>query len=451
MRLRLRLRRGGTDARHDVDVAFCINRLTAQLGGAERQILRLSQHLVEDGFRVALVARGCRDPSIDLHHEVLRIDPDWIHSGTSLTRARQIRIAIRARTGRIAKAGLRPILDRRIVRLVAVERQRWGAGSPYHESEIRRLGVLRAGKKYRGFSEAFELLNATTVFSMLGTANLWAAFQRFDRSFRLVISYRNDPRFDKKGEPLDSLALIAHLRADLVTANSQGSLAVLKELPEFSGKAVALAPNVGPKPSDASGAPARRFVVLGRLAPHKRAATSLALFAGLLEELPDWTLTFAGRGSEEPRLRRHVDELGLSDRVEFLGHVADVAGLLSKGGVLLHLSAYEGTPNAVMEAMAAGIPSIVTDASPGPVELVDGVTEDHDDPCGIVCAEGDLPGIARAMVLLASDDELRDRLGRAAVRRAERATWPAVRAQWLEILGMCGASDGAANQVSSES
>jgi len=73
------------------------------------------------------------------------------------------------------------------------------------------------------------------------------------------------------------------------------------------------------------------------------------------------TLLLAGREVETGPLKALVRELGLEAQVHFLGQVRDVAGLLGAADVAVFSSENEGTPNAVLEAMAAGLPVVATD------------------------------------------------------------------------------------------
>lgn len=296
---------------------------------------------------------------------------------------------------------------------------------------IRALARIRAGKKSELFGSAINALQAKTVLSFLDVTNLYAALALMDRPGRLIISYRNDPRRSSYGDAFDSLRYLTHTRADVVGANSAGALQALRGLPELNGKELVLTPNVGVAPSgERPSAEVRRFLVVGRMVDHKRPLLAVRLFAEVTERLPGWELHFIGDGPERIHATTLARELGVAERVRFHGFVDDVPAFLAAGGVLLHLSEYEGTPNVVMEAMAAGIPSIVTDASPGPVELIRGAGEDG----GIICGEGDLEAIASSMVGIASDAGLRERLGDAARRRAAQMAWPVLRDDWLRIL-----------------
>lgn len=105
----------------------------------------------------------------------------------------------------------------------------------------------------------------------------------------------------------------------------------------------------------------RRFIAIGRLVAQKRFDLLLAAFAGAAQ--PQDSLLLVGDGAHRRRLERQAVRLGLSDRVRFVGHSADVARWLSRADILLLSSAYEGVPAVAIEAMAASLPIVSTDCS----------------------------------------------------------------------------------------
>jgi glycosyltransferase involved in cell wall biosynthesis len=99
--------------------------------------------------------------------------------------------------------------------------------------------------------------------------------------------------------------------------------------------------------------------------------------------------------------------LGVDDVVHFLGHRNDIADLITRARVVVHTSDSEGTPNAVMEAMASGRPVVATDA--GDVERLI-----QDRVSGFVVRRDDSDRLLACIVEILTDDELANRLGRAA-------------------------------------
>lgn len=152
-----------------------------------------------------------------------------------------------------------------------------------------------------------------------------------------------------------------------------------------------------------------RILCLGRLVPQKGFEAVLHALALIADRRPVAHIVFAGDGSERPMLEALTAELGLGDRVMFLGAVghADVAGLLADAHVVALPSRWEGQPIVALEAGAAGRP-LISSAVDGLAGVVDdGVT-------GVVVPPDDPAALASALDRLLADHELCDRLGAAA-------------------------------------
>ena len=126
---------------------------------------------------------------------------------------------------------------------------------------------------------------------------------------------------------------------------------------------------------------------------------------------PGVRLLLVGDGPSRGDLERTAQKLGLADRVHFLGFRSDVPRVLNALDCFVLPSLSEGLSIATMEAMAAGLPVIVTDSG-GPSELV------SDGESGLVVPPGDPQPIAQAVLAVLQDHDIARRLGAAARRRA---------------------------------
>jgi len=135
-------------------------------------------------------------------------------------------------------------------------------------------------------------------------------------------------------------------------------------------------------------------------------------------EVPDVILLLAGDGTLRSCLEALAGELGLRDRVHFLGWRADTVALLKAANVFVLASRFEGMSNALMEAMAARTPAIVS-RIPENTVLIDG------EESGIVFEVGDASALAQALRNL-RDAGLRARLTDAAYRRILRNDVPSL-------------------------
>lgn len=114
------------------------------------------------------------------------------------------------------------------------------------------------------------------------------------------------------------------------------------------------------------------IVYSGRLVADKRLTVLLRAFAQVHRETKS-VLMLCGVGPLEEELRRLARELALDGAVIFTGFVGDIRAVKRRADVMVSMSRFEGSPNAVQEAMACGTPLVLSDI-PGHRELVDGLT-----------------------------------------------------------------------------
>jgi glycosyltransferase involved in cell wall biosynthesis len=156
------------------------------------------------------------------------------------------------------------------------------------------------------------------------------------------------------------------------------------------------------------------FVIgaVGRLEPQKDFHLLISAFASLRQTVPAARLVIAGDGSLRASLQAHIEKLGLQDRCRLLGHVDDVALLHHAFDLFVQSSNYEGTPNAVLEAMALESPIVATDAG-GTAEIARHGVE------ALIVPFEDEPALAAALAQAIGDSEGTAARARAARRRVE--------------------------------
>jgi len=125
------------------------------------------------------------------------------------------------------------------------------------------------------------------------------------------------------------------------------------------------------------------FVIgaVGRAEPQKRFDILLEAFAKLQPRHPQMRLLIVGDGSQRETLEQQARQLGLSSTCRFTGHRNDVVELHHAFDLFVQSSDYEGTPNAVLEAMALETPIVATDAG-GTSEIARNGVEARIVPCG---------------------------------------------------------------------
>jgi glycosyltransferase involved in cell wall biosynthesis len=237
-------------------------------------------------------------------------------------------------------------------------------------------------------------------------------------------------------------------RADAVTAVTGAIVETLVRDYAIERSRVRVVPNGADLPDDAAEEPVAKrwrdrflttpfkplWVVAGRLEEQKGHDLLFQALAGLVKQGLDFTLVVAGEGSRRSWLEQQSLSLGLAPRVQFVGQIEDVGGLLAAADAVLLPSRWEGLPLILLEAMARARPVVAT-AVGGVVEVMqDGVT-------GTLVPPGDVPALAAALVDLQRKADRGVRMGRSAAAIVrEHYTWPAVvdgfESVYDEVLGL---------------
>jgi glycosyltransferase involved in cell wall biosynthesis len=143
-----------------------------------------------------------------------------------------------------------------------------------------------------------------------------------------------------------------------------------------------------------------------------------------------WSITLVGDGPERTALENQALSLGISEVVSFAGFRTDPLTFMQQAAIFALPSRFEGMPNALLEAMAAGLPSVVSDASPGPLEMV------TDGEHGFVVPRDDWRAFSKALEQLMLDLPLRERQGAASKEKLCSLDWSVVEPLWRSVLGL---------------
>jgi len=154
-----------------------------------------------------------------------------------------------------------------------------------------------------------------------------------------------------------------------------------------------------------------RMICVARLSPVKRIDILLESLALLDQMGKKWACTIVGGGPLEKELIRKAESLGLESRVRFTGHVEQVRSFMEAADLAILSSEKEGLPLSLVEAMACGLPCVVTDAG-GNREIVK-----HGET-GLVVEVGSSKQLAEGIAYCMDHAEERVKMGQAAQRLA---------------------------------
>ncbi len=269
------------------------------------------------------------------------------------------------------------------------------------------------------------------LISFIDQGNVLALLASRGLGIPVIISERTDPS-RRPIEPFwNGLRKLTYPLAEGVVFQSQGVADWFTPRIRARGTVI---PNPVPAPPPGSGVstregPTLRLVSLGRLARIKGFDVLLAAFAQARAHLPLWRLEIWGEGPEREALEKMAQDLGLTGQVRFPG-LTPVPSEVLRGADLFVLSSHaEGFPNALVEAMAMGLPVVSTRFGGAVDDIVqDGVN-------GLLVPPGDSAALAHALVRLMSDPLERSRLGEKAREVVQRFSTERIVALWETAIG----------------
>ena len=173
--------------------------------------------------------------------------------------------------------------------------------------------------------------------------------------------------------------------------------------------------------------PERFLLFVGTLEPRKNLAGLFRAYAAVRERLGMPLIVVGGKGWMTDPIFEVVRELGLSDQIRFEGFVDDAELPLYYGAAtaLAYPSLYEGFGLPPLEAMASGVPVVTSNGS----SLVEVVGD-----AALLVEPGDDAGLSNALVRLATDGGLRERLRTAGLQQAAAFSWKRTAATTLDVL-----------------
>ena len=283
------------------------------------------------------------------------------------------------------------------------------------------VGAILANlKRWRAVRKAVMDHRADVVLSLGDRSNVLMLLATLGMRCRKVISERADPVLQPLSRGWHLLRRWSYPMATLhVSQSSYASTWIRAHFPSLQCKVIG---NAGDLEVDAldpvPGAGDQelvRILAVGRLSCEKGVDLLLRAMA-LARHRTKVTLQLhvAGDGEDRSALVAQAADLKLGDSVRFLGRVRDIRQVLLDADVFVMPSRWEGFPNAMIEAMALGLPVITARCKGGVEDILDTGAE----PCALDFPPGDIEAMANRMVQLAEDAELRHLLAARGLKRA---------------------------------
>ncbi len=296
--------------------------------------------------------------------------------------------------------------------------------------------LLANRRRVRELRRALVETNAEHVVSLTDRMNVVTLLACRGTKLQPVVCERTDPRHSLMGRSWKWLRDRTYSRAKAVVVQTE---AVRQLVAPVAGNAlVEVIPNcVWPANEGCSSgrlelATDRHWLAtVGRFDEQKGFDLLLDAFALIANRHPDWNLVVVGDGPQRGELESQIAAHQLTGRVILAGWIENPWPALSELADAYALpSRCEGFPNALLEAMAAGLCPVAFDCQSGPAEII------RDGENGLLVPNGDVTALAESLSRILGDDVLRSRLASEARKVRERFSVERYFEQWNELLGI---------------
>lgn len=168
---------------------------------------------------------------------------------------------------------------------------------------------------------------------------------------------------------------------------------------------------------------------VGRLDSQKNFSFLINAFAMIADKFSDYNLFIYGEGEKRKSLERLICDLGLTSRVFLPGNVSDIASVMERSYMFVLPSNSEGMPNALIEAMAIGLPCISTDCPcGGPKYLI------QDGKNGFLVPVGNVERMSSTIEILLSDTDMARKIGNAASDVKNTLSPYTIYSRWMNFI-----------------
>lgn len=172
----------------------------------------------------------------------------------------------------------------------------------------------------------------------------------------------------------------------------------------------------------------KTVVAVGRFDYQKNFEALIQAWASVHKILPDWKLLIYGKGEREEDYKTLITRSGLLHSIELRAPVQDIRQVYLASSMLVMSSHYEGLPMALLEAQACGVPLVSFACKCGPKDVI------RHGSNGLLVQQGDINGLASAMIRIMQDSPLRKQMGMHAAQNASRFSTQTVMKSWINLF-----------------
>lgn len=259
--------------------------------------------------------------------------------------------------------------------------------------------------------------------------NVMAVIAGARKSWRTVISERIHPRYHPVPAMYRNARRIAYSRADALVVQTRNIGAWYRREMGLETHVIANPVELSAfKRPGSAGSRSKQIVAIGRLAPQKGFDLLIEAFGAVASDIPDWTLAIYGEGPSRTALEKQISSLGMKRLIRLPGATDDVAPILQAAGIYVHPARYEGFPNSLVEALAAGCCVVATDCPGASGEIL------LQGEYGVLVPPDNVAELARQLLQFAKNSDLRAKYENCATEAVRKFDADKIAQSWIDML-----------------
>ncbi|MFT7651545.1 MAG: glycosyltransferase involved in cell wall biosynthesis [Limisphaerales bacterium] len=276
------------------------------------------------------------------------------------------------------------------------------------------------------------------VLTFMPTANVVALIAALGLEVPTVIAERVHPPFAHVSKWRRKMQQLTYPRAQTTVVLSSSSASYLAEA--FGLTQVAVIPNsislplpqFSPTRAPADFVPSNGKLVLfvGRMVEQKQPIVVLRAFLEAQTHLQDWHLVMIGDGELAAEVDAIIDQQAAPATMQRFSRLGNLQDWYERADVFVSASLFEGSPNALMEAMACGCAVIASDCPTGPGDII------HNEENGVLLSLKELDNLAQHLQTLCNDEPRRERLVDGAATISAKYSDQQFFDDWRRVLGL---------------
>lgn len=298
------------------------------------------------------------------------------------------------------------------------------------KNNVKRISIIKDKNEnkiryFKRIRKTIIELNPSVVISFLTYINVYILISLIFSGIKVIVSERNDPKYSPERRLMRVLRKFTYVFAS-------GYVFQTKKATEYFSKRIRRnsiiiknpISNLIPRPKPKC---KKDIIAVGRLTRQKNYIMLLNAYKKIYKKIPDYRLSIYGEGEERYNIEKYILENNLQDNVILMGQVSDIYNKINGSSLFVMASDIEGMPNALIEAMALGIPSICTNCnSGGPAELITNFEN------GILVEVGNEEELANAIMLVLNDNNISERISKNSIKIREELDIDVITKQWLD-------------------